>query len=79
MTQRKLAAVVLAAGQGTRMKSGLAKVLHPVAGRPMIGHVLDTLRQLSPERVVVVVAPGMDDVAKAAAPHTCVVQEKPLE
>ncbi len=78
MSERRLAAVVLAAGQGTRMKSGLAKVLHPVAGRPMIGHVLDTLRRLSPERIVVVIAPGMDDVAKAAAPDACVVQDKPL-
>lgn len=78
MTQRKLAAVVLAAGQGTRMKSGLAKVLHPLADRPMIGHVLDTLRELSPERTVIVVAPGMEDVAKAAAPHPCVIQEQPL-
>ena len=78
MNQRKLAAVILAAGQGTRMKSGLAKVLHPLAGRPMIGHVLDTVRQLSAERIVVVVAPGMDDVVKTVAPHDCVVQAQPL-
>lgn len=78
MAQRKLAAVVLGAGRGTRMNSGLAKVLHPLAGHPMIGHVLDTLRELAPERIAVVVAPGMQDVVRATAPHACVVQEKPL-
>ncbi len=78
MTKRKTAAVVLAAGQGTRMKSGHPKVLHLLAGRPMIGHVLDTLARLAPERTVVVIAPGMEDVAAAVAPHPCVVQKTTL-
>jgi len=39
--------VILAAGQGTRMRSALPKVLHPVAGKPMLGHVIDTARQLA--------------------------------
>ena len=63
---RPCAVVVLAAGQGTRMKSSLPKVLHPIAGRPMLGHVLATAEALSARRSVVVVAPGMDSVAKAA-------------
>ena len=42
----EVAALVLAAGQGTRMKSDLAKVLHPMAGRPLLGHVLAALDQL---------------------------------
>ena len=50
-----LGIVVLAAGMGTRMKSSLHKVLHPVCGAPMAGHVLDAARGLSPERLVVVV------------------------
>jgi bifunctional UDP-N-acetylglucosamine pyrophosphorylase/glucosamine-1-phosphate N-acetyltransferase len=58
-----LTAVVLAAGKGTRMKSGRAKVLHPLAGRTLIGHVLATAGRLEPEKSVVVLAKDMDDVA----------------
>src|SRR6185436_7350766 len=47
--------VILAAGQGTRMKSALPKVLHPVAGRPMIEAVLDTARTLDPATITVIV------------------------
>lgn len=60
------AAVVLAAGKGTRMRSALPKVLHPIAGKPMLGHVLSTVKALSPERLTVVLAEGMDEVKKAA-------------
>ncbi len=42
--------VILAAGQGTRMRSALPKVLHPVAGKPMLGHVIDTARGLGSRR-----------------------------
>ena len=52
---RPLAAIVLAAGKGTRMKSGTHKVLHPIAGRPMIEHLLASLAELAPEQTVVVV------------------------
>ncbi len=55
-------AVVLAAGQGTRMKSKLYKVLHPVCGKPMVQHVLDTLTAMRVEDVVVVVGHGADAV-----------------
>jgi bifunctional UDP-N-acetylglucosamine pyrophosphorylase/glucosamine-1-phosphate N-acetyltransferase len=78
MSDRKLAVVVLAAGKGSRMKSDLPKVLHPVAGRPMLGHVLASVATLAPVETVVVVAPGMDDVAAAAAPARCAVQSQPL-
>lgn len=57
--------VILAAGMGKRMQSGLPKVLHPVAGRPMLGHVVDTARQLDPERIVIVVGHGAHDVQAA--------------
>ena len=67
MTLPKLAVVVLAAGQGTRMKSALPKVLHRIAGRTMLDHVLDTVTALAPERIVVVVAPDMPAVAEAVA------------
>ena len=52
---RPIAVAILAAGQGTRMKSGLAKVLHPIAGRPMLGYPLAAAEALRPERIVVVV------------------------
>ena len=52
---RELAVVILAAGQGKRMKSNLPKVLHPLGGRPMVQHVLDTASALNPSRLVVVV------------------------
>ncbi len=73
-----IAFIVLAAGLGTRMKSDLPKVLHPVAGAPMLQHVLRTCEALSPERIVVVVGPDGDEVKQAAAPYICVVQQKPL-
>lgn len=60
----ELSVLVLAAGKGTRMKSALPKVLHPLAGRTLIGHVLATAGTLSPARVVVVLADGMNDVAR---------------
>ena len=53
------AAVMLAAGKGTRMKSDLHKVLHPVAGRPMIAHLLAELDGLGPAAKVVVVGSGL--------------------
>ncbi len=58
--------IVLAAGEGTRMKSRRPKVLHPVGGRAMLGHVLDTAASLSPARTAVVVAPSMAEVTAAA-------------
>lgn len=73
-----LAVVVLAAGAGTRMKSRLPKVLHRVAGTPMVRHVLAAAEALRPDRVVVVGPPGRDDVAREVAPHPCVVQARPL-
>jgi bifunctional UDP-N-acetylglucosamine pyrophosphorylase / glucosamine-1-phosphate N-acetyltransferase len=57
--------VILAAGMGKRMNSALPKVLHPVAGQPMLSHVLDTARTLSPSRLVVVVGHGAELVRKA--------------
>ncbi|HEY4134350.1 MAG TPA: bifunctional UDP-N-acetylglucosamine diphosphorylase/glucosamine-1-phosphate N-acetyltransferase GlmU [Alphaproteobacteria bacterium] len=75
---RPCAVVVLAAGQGTRMKSSLPKVLHVVAGRPMLGHVLATAQALAAARTVVVVAPGMDVVAEAAKPAVAAIQQKQL-
>jgi bifunctional UDP-N-acetylglucosamine pyrophosphorylase/glucosamine-1-phosphate N-acetyltransferase len=63
MTDPNLAVIVLAAGQGTRMKSTTPKILHRLAGVPIVGHVLATARELAPEHVVVVVRHERDAVA----------------
>jgi bifunctional UDP-N-acetylglucosamine pyrophosphorylase/glucosamine-1-phosphate N-acetyltransferase len=63
MTDPNLAVIVLAAGQGTRMKSTTPKILHRLAGVPIVGHVLATARELSPAHVVVVVRHERDAVA----------------
>jgi bifunctional UDP-N-acetylglucosamine pyrophosphorylase/glucosamine-1-phosphate N-acetyltransferase len=66
---RQLSAVVLAAGEGTRMRSARPKPLHRLCGRPMILHVLDALAQLSVARVVVVVGHRADWVTKTLVEH----------
>jgi len=68
-TSPPLAAVILAAGKGTRMKSQLHKVLHPVGGRPMLLHLLETVAGLHPSRLVVVVGDRAEQVAAAVSPH----------
>ena len=64
MNRRPLSAIVLAAGEGTRMRSGTPKPLHRLCGRPMVLHVLDALAELTVERVVVVVGHGAPEVSK---------------
>lgn len=59
--------VILAAGMGKRMQSDLPKVLHPIAGKSMLAHVLDSARELEPEKVVVVVGHGAERVQKTFA------------
>ena len=78
MSHSQFAAIILAAGGGTRMKSATPKVLHPIAGRPMIAYSLEALRPLSAAVTIVVVGPQMDEVARAVAPAETAVQERPL-
>jgi UDP-N-acetylglucosamine pyrophosphorylase len=54
-SHRSLAVVIMAAGKGTRMKSDLPKVLHPLQGRPMVRYVMDTANALEPERLILIV------------------------
>jgi bifunctional UDP-N-acetylglucosamine pyrophosphorylase/glucosamine-1-phosphate N-acetyltransferase len=61
------AAIILAAGKGTRMKSSLHKVLHPIAGKPMLMHILDSFEELSPSRTVVVVGDRREQIDAAIA------------
>jgi bifunctional UDP-N-acetylglucosamine pyrophosphorylase / glucosamine-1-phosphate N-acetyltransferase len=74
-----LGVVILAAGQGTRMRSPTPKVLHPLAGRSMVGHVAAVARGLDPAFLVVVVAADGDIVARAAGPDAIqAVQQEQL-
>jgi bifunctional UDP-N-acetylglucosamine pyrophosphorylase/glucosamine-1-phosphate N-acetyltransferase len=70
---RPVAAIILAAGKGTRMKSDLHKVLHPLAGRPMLEHLLASVDELGPARTAVVVGSGREQVEPLVAAHGGVV------
>src|SRR5260370_3213300 len=78
---RPVAVIVLAAGEGTRMKSQIPKVLHALCGRSMRGQALAAARELAPERLVVVTGHGGDEVGAEAARHAhgvCVVVQDRL-
>ena len=72
-----LAVVTLAAGKGTRIKSDLHKVLHPIAGRPMIEHLLASVAELAPERQVVVVGSGRDQLEKQLGGRAAIAVQEP--
>jgi CTP:molybdopterin cytidylyltransferase MocA len=79
VTLMKITAVLLAAGQGTRMKSDLPKVLHPLCGKPMLWHVLEALKSVTTERPVVVVGYGAEAVKNYVGDSAeCVLQELQL-
>ena len=61
--------VILAAGEGTRMKSSLPKVLQPLGGRPMLSHLLDTACELDPEQIHVVIGSGAEQVEQACSDY----------
>jgi bifunctional UDP-N-acetylglucosamine pyrophosphorylase/glucosamine-1-phosphate N-acetyltransferase len=67
MSARPSAVIILAAGEGKRMKSAVPKVLHPIAGRSLVGHVIEAAAHLEPEHVVVVVGHGRDQVVEHLA------------
>ncbi len=73
-----LAVLILAAGQGSRMKSSRPKVLHTIAGLPMISHVINTVKTLNPVHIIPILAPHMDEVIQAITPLKYVTQPKPL-
>ncbi len=78
MSNKKIAAVVLAAGKGSRMKSDLPKAMMPVCGKPMIRHILETLDSMNTDKIVVVVSPDGDLVRREIAPHQSCIQDKQL-
>ncbi|KXK11385.1 MAG: UDP-N-acetylglucosamine pyrophosphorylase/glucosamine-1-phosphate N-acetyltransferase [Chloroflexi bacterium OLB14] len=73
----KITAILLAAGQGTRMKSALPKVLHPVAGKPMIAHALQAIQKSTTEKPVVVIGHGADEVKKYLGDSAQTVLQEP--
>jgi bifunctional UDP-N-acetylglucosamine pyrophosphorylase/glucosamine-1-phosphate N-acetyltransferase len=74
---RDFAAVILAAGKGTRMKSDLHKVLHPIGGRPMLHHLMATVDELGPARTVVVVGSGRDQIETAVSGRAATALQEP--
>jgi bifunctional UDP-N-acetylglucosamine pyrophosphorylase/glucosamine-1-phosphate N-acetyltransferase len=72
-----LAIIVLAAGKGTRMKSDLHKVLHPIAGRPMIEHLMASVQELAPERQIVVAGHGREQLEKALGARAAIAVQEP--
>jgi bifunctional UDP-N-acetylglucosamine pyrophosphorylase / glucosamine-1-phosphate N-acetyltransferase len=75
----KVTAVLLAAGQGTRMKSDLPKVLHPLCGKPMLWHVLEALKDAATEKPAVIVGHGAEEVKSYLGDSAeCVLQEPQL-
>src|SRR3954466_5723181 len=77
MSPPGVAAVILAAGEGSRLKSANPKVLHEIAGQAMIRHVIAALRPLAPAETVVVIGREMEVVARAVAPLPTAVQFPP--
>jgi bifunctional UDP-N-acetylglucosamine pyrophosphorylase/glucosamine-1-phosphate N-acetyltransferase len=73
----KITAILLAAGQGTRMKSSLPKVLHPIAGKPMIAHALNAIQKSTTEKPIVVVGHGADEVIKYLGDSAQTVLQEP--
>ena len=75
---RKVAAIVLAAGKGTRMKSDLPKVMMPLCGKPMIRHIINTLEAMHVDKIIPVISPDGALIAKEVAPYETALQEKQL-
>lgn len=75
--KNKIATIILGAGKSTRMKSDKPKVLMPVCGKPMITHIIETLKSIPVDEIVTVISPEGQDVKKAVFPYkTCVQAEQ---
>src|SRR6059058_1372605 len=77
--QRRFAVVILAAGQGTRMRSDTHKVLHPIASRPLLLHLLETVNALGADRQIVVVGKGRAQAEQAGTGHAVQQAEQALK
>jgi len=74
-----IAVVILAAGKGTRMKSDFHKVLHPIAGRPMLAHLLASVEEIKPARTIVVLGSGREQVEPVVEAHGGIVVVQELQ
>jgi len=74
MPRPNIAVIILAAGKGTRMKSSLPKVLHPIGGKPMIQHIIAAADELDPSQTIVVIGKDGPSIAAAVDPIATVVQ-----
>jgi bifunctional UDP-N-acetylglucosamine pyrophosphorylase/glucosamine-1-phosphate N-acetyltransferase len=77
MKKAPIFALILAAGQGTRMRSATPKVLHEVGGRSLIRHVLEKAEQLEADEILAVLPPDQEEVAALISPHSFVIQASP--
>lgn len=78
MTHKPIAAIILGAGKGTRMKSDLPKVMMPVAGKPMIKHIIETLESMNVEQIVTIISAEGEMVKQTVAPYAVAVQKEQL-
>nr|MCU0947981.1 NTP transferase domain-containing protein [Porphyrobacter sp.] len=76
-TTNPFAAIILAAGKGTRMKSDKHKVLHPIAGRPMLEHLMASVAELGPDRLAVVVGAGREQIEEAVGTRAATCLQEP--
>jgi len=74
---KNIAAIILAAGEGTRMRSSVPKVLHSICGRPMIRYLVDTLNSIGVQKIIVVVGHKADLVKRDLSGVKCIMQERP--
>lgn len=78
MIQKPIAAIILGAGKGTRMKSDLPKVMMPVANKPMIRHILDTLEEMNVAKIVTIISADGELVRQTVYPYSVAVQKEQL-
>ena len=78
MKNKKTAFIILAAGKGKRIKTEIDKVLLPVAGLPMIQHILRTIAEIKPKIIVPVIAPRMEKLRKSLTGIQCAIQKKQM-
>ncbi len=78
MSKENIAAIILGAGKGTRMKSDLPKVMMKVSGKPMIKHIINTLEEMGAKEIVTVISPDGELVKHETAPYKTAVQDKQL-
>ena len=78
MSNTDLSVIILAAGKGTRMGSDLPKVMHPIAGRPMVLHLAETINGLNPKKTILVLNSSINSIPELPKQFQIAIQEEPL-